>query len=132
MTATPRSDFTLARDGTPLRASVSAGGVETEYLRAGCGEPLLLLLPPGHDIGSDQRLGSLAMQFRVTATSAPVDVDVASWIRDFLEGVGVVPVRIVAVGEVAELAAAEWRRWYGPPEPDLPGGDFSADAQSPS
>ena len=132
MTATPRSDSTLARDGMPVRASVSAGGVETEYLRAGCGEPLLLLLPPGRDIGSDQRLGSLAMQYRVTATSAPVDVDVASWIRDFLEGVGVVPVRIVAVGEVAELAAVECRRWYGSPEPDAPEADSRAISQSPS
>jgi hypothetical protein len=132
VTATPRSDFTLPRDCTPVRASVWAGGVETDYLRAGCGEPLLLLLPPGRDIGSDRLLGSLAMQYRVTAASAPVDVDVASWIRDFLEGVGVVPVRIVAVGQVAELAAEEWRRWYGSPEPDSRGVDTGAGAQSPS
>ena len=65
----------------------------------------------------------------VTATSAPADVDVASWIRDFLEGVGVVPVRIVAVGEVAEVAAREWRRWYGLSEPDPPEGDCGAMSQ---
>lgn len=104
------AETTLARTGEPVRASVCAGGVETDYVRVGRGVPVLLLAAPD-DPDRDTLLRSLGAQARVIAPRIPAGVDFASWLRDFLDGVGVLPVRIVATGALVtpalEFAAAD-------------------------
>jgi hypothetical protein len=102
-------DATLARTAEPVRATVFAGGVETEYLRVGSSTPALLFLAAPDDPDRDSVIRSLGVQGRVVAPSIPAGVDFATWLRDFLDGIGVLPVRIVAteaLGAPALLFAA--------------------------
>lgn len=101
----------LASTGQFLaRCRVSAGGVDTEYVRLGRGAPVLLLAaaegeePPA-------LLAPLAARFRVIAPTtadshAVSDERFSTWLRDFLDGLGV-----SAAGVVAEagLGAAAFR-----------------------
>ena len=83
------------------RATVCAGVTATDYLRAGCGEPVLLLC------GRPERplLAPLAARFRVIAPDLPCDPTRApddrrgpfsEWLRDFLDGLGVARTHVVA------------------------------------
>lgn len=89
-------DATFARTAEPVRATVFAGGVETEYYRSGSGSPVLLLLLPPGDPDRDRIMRVLSPRARVIAPKMPVAVDFTSWLRDFVDGVGVVPVHLVA------------------------------------
>jgi len=79
-----------------VRATVFAGGVETEYYRSGSGSPVLLLLMPPGDPDRDRIMRVLSPRARVIAPRIPAGAEFSSWLRDFLDGVGVVPVHIVA------------------------------------
>jgi hypothetical protein len=70
--------------------------VETEYFRSGSGSPVLLLLMPPGDPDRDRIMRVLSPRARVIAPRIPAAVEFTSWLRDFLDGVGVVPVHIVA------------------------------------
>lgn len=100
-------DATFARTAEPVRATVFAGGVETEYYRSGSGMPVLLLLMPPGDPGRDRMLRFLSPRARVIAPMIPAAIEFSSWLRDFLDGVGVVPVHIVATTAL-ELAARDF------------------------
>ena len=87
---------TFARTAEPVRATVLAGGVETEYHRCGSGSPVVLLLMDSGDPDRDRTMRVLSSRARVIAPRIPAAVDFSSWLRDFLDGVGVEPVHIVA------------------------------------
>ena len=84
-----------------MRATVFAGGVETEYYRSGSGSPVLLLLMPPGDSDRDRIMRVLSPRARVLAPKVPQAAEFSSWLRDFLDGVGVVPVHIVATAAFA-------------------------------
>ncbi|MEW5918885.1 MAG: hypothetical protein AB1762_20955, partial [Gemmatimonadota bacterium] len=71
-----------------VRAVVCAGGVETEYARAGRGEPLVLLV---QDLAGDDVLAVMAVltsSYLVYAATPPTDHR-AAWLQNFMEGLGV-------------------------------------------
>ncbi len=98
------------------RASVDAGAVTTYYARFGSGEPILLLGSggAGDSLGSFL-LAPLATRFRVIAPEPLVECGrvtlalpgsagapaFSTWLRDFLDGLGVEQVSIVAEGQLA-------------------------------
>ena len=88
-------DATFARTADPVRATVLAGGIETEYHRSGSGSSLLLLLLPPGDPDRDRLMRLLSPRARVIAPRIPRTIDFSTWLRDFLDGVGVVPVHLV-------------------------------------
>lgn len=84
------------------RATVYAGATATEYVRAGCGAPVLLLA----ERGADPLLTALGARFRVIAPELPCRVvtpepgtsapPFSVWLRDFLDGLGIARVDVVA------------------------------------
>lgn len=116
---------TIARTRLPVRASVSAGGVDTAYLRVGAGRPILLVtlvtLDAALAAGLEALAGSLAPYGRVIVPLAPAPPDApgrAAWLGDFLDGVGVTALRLVVVGGSEELATGVARS-VGVADPDL-------------
>ncbi len=98
--------------GEPTRAVLTAGGVETAYVRVGAGAPVVLLRA-GTDDGAPSPLAlALADRFRVLAPVPPAtlatnDGDAfAVWLRDVLDGLGVDGATIVAEGAMAPPALA--------------------------
>lgn len=100
---------TIARTRLPVRAVVTAGGVETEYLRVGVGRPILFVtLDPTLAAGLDALAESLAPYGRVIVPLAPAPADVpmrTAWLGDFLDGVGFTPSRLVVIGGSEALAS---------------------------
>jgi pimeloyl-ACP methyl ester carboxylesterase len=101
---------------TIIEAEVHAGPARTRYLRAGAGATLLLLHGAGErPEGWLSWIAPLAAHFRVLAPdlagggSPPFDPADATagcvWLRDFLDGLGVESVHIVARAEGAAVAA---------------------------
>lgn len=102
----------LTTRGQLVRASVTAGGVETSYSRIGSGPPLLLLVPS--TLVQDSLLAALASRFRVlrpdgTGIEALLEQPRGQqspfrlWLHRFLAGLGVEQVTVV----VSERFAAE-------------------------
>lgn len=98
------------------RPSVDAGAVTTYYARLGNGEPILVLGSGGAaDSLGAFLLAPLAARFRVIAPEPPVECGTrmlslpggagapafATWLRDFLDGLGTEQVSIVAEGKLA-------------------------------
>lgn len=95
------ADSPAVRAGSPARAVVHAGGVDTEYLRAGHGEPMVLLAPR-LDVPEVQVIvARLAQHFLVIAAGLPRDLPsqhparvtaasdtVGRWLEEFMEGLG--------------------------------------------
>ena len=81
-------------DGPPV---LRTGTTETLYQRAGQGPPVLLLLPEGatDELGA-QLFGRLAGRFRVIAPVLPAGVEITGWLRDLIEGLGLIRPAIVA------------------------------------
>lgn len=97
----------------PMRATLSAANVETEYLRCGSGSTVILAAPPGL---RDTLFAALAPHCRVImplATRPAMNESIAithafsQWMSDFLEGVGVRSARLV-VGDPACAGAIEF------------------------
>ncbi len=97
----------LAAPDVLTRAIVHAGDHATEYVRAGCGAPVLLLA----ERGESALLAPLSARFRVIAPDLPCHAPAhetgvpdagaspppfAAWLRDFLDGLGVARIDIVA------------------------------------
>lgn len=81
----------IARAAAPARAIVCAAGVDTEYLRAGRGNPLVLVVA---DVDADEVTAMvewLSARFLVLAAAPGVRGadDLGRWLREFLEGLGV-------------------------------------------
>lgn len=89
---------TLSGQPVPSFAEVRAHDQVMRYRRAGSGRPLLLLRSSGesHPLWSELD-AALIGGFRVLTPDVPsAGVDVAAWLRDFLEGIGVERVIVVA------------------------------------
>ncbi|MGH7637970.1 MAG: hypothetical protein ACREOK_09995 [Gemmatimonadaceae bacterium] len=80
-----------ARAGSPARAVVHAAGVDTEYLRSGRGDAIVIVT---HDLDASdlaELIAQLEGRYLVLA-AAPVlagCVQLDAWLNGFLEGLGV-------------------------------------------
>jgi len=92
------------RGGAPALASVTAGGVDTEYLRCGRGPALVLLTERGDGAWTGGVVQELSRDFLVLAPRRPPGVTFADWLAGFLDGLGITRATIVAEG--SELAPA--------------------------
>jgi hypothetical protein len=73
----------------PARAVVCARGVDTEYIRAGRGEPIVLVVADLDAVEVTEMTARLAMQYTVlVAAPRLASGQIAGWMRDFLEGLG--------------------------------------------
>jgi pimeloyl-ACP methyl ester carboxylesterase len=99
---------------SPAKASVHAGGTTTNYLRAGSGDVVVLLGESFSDPEIDPLVAVLASAHRVVipelacpkrANGTPA-VAFSSWLRSFLDGLGVTQASIVARDGTALAALA--------------------------
>ena len=78
-------------------AEVRAHDQVMRYHRAGAGRPLVVLRSAGADPFWPELAADLGSRFRVITPELPADCDdVAAWVADFLEGVGLNRVLLVA------------------------------------
>jgi hypothetical protein len=96
---------TTARVEAPARAVVWAGGVRTEYLRAGSGAVVLLLVSEYDGPGALEIIELLSSALLVIAPSVPRGVPFASWLSNVMDGLGIASACVVA--ERAFFAEAE-------------------------
>jgi hypothetical protein len=87
-------------------AEVRVGDHVIRYVRRGTGSSIVVV---GGDSDANpgwrQLIQNLAASHRVIVTQPPpVDADVSSWLRGFIEGVGLTSVTLIAGGTVAEAA----------------------------
>jgi len=98
--------------GEPARAVLTAGGVETAYVRVGAGAPVVVLRAGDDDGAPSPLVLALADRYRVLAPVRPAalagqgDDAFAAWLRDVLDGLGVDGATIVAEGAMAPPALA--------------------------
>ncbi len=124
-----------------IEAVVQAGATETHYRRAGSGPAVLLLFPGGADDPPAARLfARLALRFRVIAPRPPASVratarfaggdpaPVADWLRDLIDGLGLVRPGLVVCHAFAPAALA-----FSRTDPDRAGAlvALSRDASAP-
>jgi len=86
-------------------ATLHAGGMSIDYMRAGHGDPVVVL----HDGDSDgarvrSLVDSLALDHRVIVPVLADDDRFAVALDNLLEGIGACPVGLVAVGVYGRLA----------------------------
>ncbi|HEX6313412.1 MAG TPA: hypothetical protein VFZ73_01075 [Gemmatimonadaceae bacterium] len=73
----------------PARAAVCTGGVETEYIRMGRGEPIVMVVADLDAVEVTEMTARLAMHYMVLVAAPRLDPgQIAGWMRDFLEGLG--------------------------------------------
>lgn len=82
---------TTARAGTPARAVVHAAGMDTEYLRTGRGDAVVVVAADIDSAEINTLVASLADRHLVFAARPTVtdDFDLSGWFAAFLEGLGV-------------------------------------------
>jgi len=100
-----REAHATTRAGSPARAVVWAGGVRTEYLRAGSGAALLLLVSEYDGPGALELIELISSAFLVIAPSVPRGVVFASWLSNVMDGLGIASACVVA--ETTFFAEAE-------------------------
>lgn len=98
---TRMENWSGARAGTPARAAVFAGGVDTPYVRAGRGDPIVLLASDMESIEVQHAVDVLARNFLVIAASPANATEPDAWLRDFLEGLGVAGASILVHASLA-------------------------------
>jgi len=96
---------TTPRAGSPARAVVWAGGARTEYLRAGSGTVVLLLVGEYDGPGALELIELISSAFLVIAPSVPRGVAFASWLSNVMDGLGIASACVVA--ETTFFADAE-------------------------
>ena len=113
----PLAQISLPAIAGAAEAVVQAGGIETPYRRAGHGAKVLLLASGEAGDGVDQLLfNSLAGTFRVFAPVIGIGADsivdsnarqagLCSWLRDLIDGLGLIQPSIVADGGTFGMAA---------------------------
>lgn len=86
-----------------INAVVLTGSTETHYRRAGSGPLVLLLSGTGGEISGGQLFRELSEQFRVIAPRMPaaagegsIPLALSSWLRDLIDGLGLVRPHLVA------------------------------------
>jgi hypothetical protein len=97
--------MTTVRADSPARAVVWAGGVRTEYLRAGSGAVVLVLVDEHDGPGAMEIIELLSSAFLVIAPSVPRDVAFPSWLSNVMDGLGIASACVVA--ETTFFAEAE-------------------------
>ena len=90
------------------RAVVCAGGVNTSYVRAGKGKPIVMV---SDDIDSPETLDLMAVLARdhLVFAAAPPVTDMQGlgvWLRNFVEGLGVTDAHLVLHPSTAHLFQA--------------------------
>ena len=80
-----------ARAGHPARAVVHAAGMDTEYLRTGKGDAVVVVADDLESADVNGLVASLAGNHLVFAASPSLspNVDLSTWFNAFLEGLGV-------------------------------------------
>jgi hypothetical protein len=90
-----------------IAATVHAGAAETPYLRAGRGEPLVLLTArTAADLANDALMEALVEQFRVIVPALPAAPIDDAWLWGVLDCLGVQQARILVDATVANGGAA--------------------------
>ena len=97
--------ITTVRADSTARAVVWAGGVRTEYLRAGSGAVVVLLVGEHDGPGAMEIIELLSSAFLVIAPSVPRGVPFASWLSNVMDGLGIASACVVA--ETTFFAEAE-------------------------
>ena len=87
---------TTTRAGEPARAVVWAGGVRTEYLRAGSGAVVLLLVGEHDGPAALELIEMISSAFLVIAPGVPSGVAFASWLSNVMDGLGIASACVVA------------------------------------
>lgn len=78
-------------------AEVRANDRVIRYRRTGMGRAIVVLLPGDAEPPWPELIDALGSSFRVILPEPPAaDTDIADWLADFLEGLGISNVRIVA------------------------------------
>ncbi len=103
--------MTVSSRHEAVRAEVRAGDRVTRYLRAGAGRVVLLLRPAPAAAEWAAAAAELAARCRVIVPDDPEAPDFTAWLGDFLDGLGLDEVIVLAdpvLGEAArEFAALE-------------------------
>ena len=99
------------------RAEVRVAGYVTRYVRRGVGRPVVLLAPPSEtDALRPELLDAIAAHHRLVLPELPVhEAGFSSWLRGFLDGVGLPLVSLIAAGScclpAVELALLDPERF---------------------
>lgn len=97
------------RAGSPARAVLHAGGVDTEYLRAGHGEAMVLLAPVLDAPEVQGTIARLAQHYLVLAAALPSQTPGATrWLDEFLEGLGFSHAHVMLHSSLPEQARMEF------------------------
>jgi len=92
-----------------VEALVQTGVIETTYVRAGAGEPVLLLRTSPTPAELDPLFGQLATQYRVFAPELECSAKAPSfsaWLCDIIQALGLEQPRVIlAAANEQELAA---------------------------
>ena len=98
MSAANGSANAIARTGTPVRAIVSAAGIDTPYVRAGRGEAMVIVAADIDARDVQQMIIDLAQRFLVLAAAPAVTEEgcpFGQWLRNFLDGLGLSPAHVL-------------------------------------
>lgn len=90
------------------RASVGAGGVDTEYLRAGRGGQVVLVLAANADHSRTAELLLRSLSASCCAIAPVIDGEPVDegWLQNFVDGLGLGAVQIIAEEQFAAAARA--------------------------
>ena len=103
MTNTPSADALPPE----LRAEVCANDRIMHYRRSGAGLPILLMFAaPATTPLTDELTRVLATKFRLIVPEMPLGINPTDWIAEFLEGIGLTAVTLIAAGPFC-MAAIE-------------------------
>jgi pimeloyl-ACP methyl ester carboxylesterase len=105
--------MTVSSRHEAVRAEVRAGDRVTRYFRAGAGRVVLLLRPAAATTAWSAAAAELAARCRVIVPDIPESPDFTSWLGDFLDGLGLESVTILADPALGEAA-----REFATREPD--------------
>jgi hypothetical protein len=107
------------RSSTPVRATVCADGIRADYLRAGTGRPVVVLVPPdGDERGVLAFAGGWPLVAELLAARAagrchlivpvapPEATGLADWLAAFADGLGVAGLALVVAEPLGAAARA--------------------------
>ena len=101
-------DMSITRAVTPARAMVCAHGVDTTYLRAGRGDAIVLVANDLEAQDVQDLMQELARQFLVIAAApTPAQGQIANWLRDFLEGLGLTGAHVLMHASLTQILMAD-------------------------
>ncbi len=88
---------TAARTGALTRAVVCAGGVETSYLRVGRGPAIVVVADDVDGVEAQRLVADLAPNHLVlvAAPRASSNAALATWKRNFLDGLGIADAHVL-------------------------------------